>query len=136
MNIFLGGEIGRRVGNLGMKLTKSEQIAVASSAEIRGLLKKWTEEDGASRSYLGGYVSLQAEMNGMIVTLLAMPPEVRRELRHRGLDLMEQLELGKITLDEIEAMGDGAGGNSGDRKVTHGKPVKGKGDAARKRKAT
>lgn len=134
MNIFLGGEIGRRVGNLGMKLTKSEQIAVASSAEIRGLLKKWTEEDGASRSYLGGYVSLQAEVNGMIVTLLAMPPEVRRDLRHRGLDLMEQLELGKLTLEDIEAMGDAAAKPGPDRKVVHGKPARGEG--ARKKKAT
>jgi hypothetical protein len=73
----------------------------------------------------------------MIVTLLAMPPEARTALRHRGLDLMEQLELGKITLADIEAMGEAAGGNPGhDRKVVHGKPVKGKGDAARKRKAT
>jgi hypothetical protein len=114
-----------------MRLTKAEQIAVASSPEIRGLLKKWTEEDGASRSYLGGYVSLQAEVNGMIVTLLAMPPEVRNSLRNRGLDLMEKLELGQITLDEIDAMDARA---KPDRKVTPGKPVS-KASSPKKRKA-
>jgi hypothetical protein len=112
-----------------MKLTKKHQIAVASSPEVRAVLDRWCEEDNACRTYLGRYVSYQAIVNGLLMALLEMPPEERRRLRHRGLDLMQQLELGAKTVAEVEA----TGRQTPDRKVSHGKPVRAADPKAKKK---